>query len=579
MYLVHHGVKGQKWGIRRYQNEDGSLTPEGRRHYNIGERGELIPKDKNFDPLNKKDISKMVEKEDPRKGLTPGQKAAIIGGIAAGSALLVIGGTAIYLGASGKGKEIVSHLKLGTSNIDLTDVPIGKLDTPMPIATKNKTLVNPFMLNPFSYINRGCLYNCVNCAVATDMRSKGYDVSARPNPIGMGEGLFEKIYGKSALALSVKNITGPIGSKAREESAKTLFKKAIEQISEGDDYAHGILVARFNSVALPSSISSNVNVPIVGHAINWVKENGEIKFIDNQSIGSSSGLKYMFKNIVDTDGDFLIGDARPSLIRTDNANINWKEAGISVLDRKTMLDNALVKSSLSTIFFKNRKDILEDARHPNMEELILKHHGIEGQKWGKRRWQYADGSLTPEGRIHYGYMDTDVYRNREAAFNKLDDMHGLKKQAFKTRMKIGYSTGHYTRNMHNQELPKNDADAEKMGWRKLSAKESAMHQNNRTDGVANSKWVSPDGHSEVVFTGKGRNQHRTTDVRDEGTYNFRDPQKNPVGHAFKDVIPYVFLGNSANDPTTIVSRITGSANAFNEKDIQVGEEIVEKVLY
>ncbi|MBP5597482.1 MAG: hypothetical protein J6Y02_19070 [Pseudobutyrivibrio sp.] len=32
-YLVHHGIKGQKWGIRRYQNEDGSLTPAGRRRY------------------------------------------------------------------------------------------------------------------------------------------------------------------------------------------------------------------------------------------------------------------------------------------------------------------------------------------------------------------------------------------------------------------------------------------------------------------------------------------------------------------------------------------------------------------
>lgn len=32
-YLEHHGVKGQKHGIRRYQNEDGSLTPEGREHY------------------------------------------------------------------------------------------------------------------------------------------------------------------------------------------------------------------------------------------------------------------------------------------------------------------------------------------------------------------------------------------------------------------------------------------------------------------------------------------------------------------------------------------------------------------
>ena len=29
--LQHHGIKGQKWGIRRFQNKDGSLTPAGRK--------------------------------------------------------------------------------------------------------------------------------------------------------------------------------------------------------------------------------------------------------------------------------------------------------------------------------------------------------------------------------------------------------------------------------------------------------------------------------------------------------------------------------------------------------------------
>lgn len=32
--LMHWGIKGMKWGVRRYQNKDGTLTPAGQKRYN-----------------------------------------------------------------------------------------------------------------------------------------------------------------------------------------------------------------------------------------------------------------------------------------------------------------------------------------------------------------------------------------------------------------------------------------------------------------------------------------------------------------------------------------------------------------
>lgn len=44
--LYHHGIKGQKWGIRRYQNKDGSLTPEGKKKYKTSENFNKIRSDR-----------------------------------------------------------------------------------------------------------------------------------------------------------------------------------------------------------------------------------------------------------------------------------------------------------------------------------------------------------------------------------------------------------------------------------------------------------------------------------------------------------------------------------------------------
>ena len=43
--LKHFGIKGQKWGVRRFENEDGTLTPEGKERYRV--KAEKLERDIN----------------------------------------------------------------------------------------------------------------------------------------------------------------------------------------------------------------------------------------------------------------------------------------------------------------------------------------------------------------------------------------------------------------------------------------------------------------------------------------------------------------------------------------------------
>lgn len=63
--LYHFGIRGQKWGIRRFQNEDGSLTAEGKRRYSSNTKGYIADLKNAQDETQKQYFSERV-KENSR---------------------------------------------------------------------------------------------------------------------------------------------------------------------------------------------------------------------------------------------------------------------------------------------------------------------------------------------------------------------------------------------------------------------------------------------------------------------------------------------------------------------------------
>jgi RHS repeat-associated protein len=109
-------------------------------------------------------------------------------------------------------------------------------------------------------------------------------------------------------------------------------------------------------------------------------------------------------------------------------------------------------------------------------------------------------------------------------------------------------------------LPQSPQEAKDSGWRgpDTTPKGPAAdcHQYTAKDGP-NKKYVSPDGHREVIYNSAG---DIVLDPRDIGTYNFCPSNElwysnQSIGHLVHDIIPWVIFGNSDDDPGWVANEI------------------------
>ena len=109
-YLMHYGVQGMKWGIRRYVNYDGTLTAEGRKKYGTyqnfaksSEGRKMLAQSNTQRPAtttprytkNQNGVQTRQAGQQPKKGLSTKQKVAI-GATVTASALAIVG-TAVVI--------------------------------------------------------------------------------------------------------------------------------------------------------------------------------------------------------------------------------------------------------------------------------------------------------------------------------------------------------------------------------------------------------------------------------------------------------------------------------------------------
>ena len=282
LVLSHHGIKGQKWGVRRFQDNNGSLTKAGYERYYGNSRKKMDATDKKIQQYIKTGKAKV----DNLKNYQVGELTTMI--TSTGEKFV----SGLINGHDFDWQEVTNYDDIGLSSPSsvIKNNPNAHkfgYDEPISIAHREGQLTEKDMQEcNIGFGKPGTTQNCAKCSAALEMRLRGYGISA----------------GRQSYPSSV--------------DSQSLWFKDAKRVDYETDFAeealksYGSMTSGTLSIQFPNGNG--------GHAMHWTNDKyGKFSIQDGQNGRTFSSISEMM-DVYGADRS-----AGVTTFRLDNCEPNW----------------------------------------------------------------------------------------------------------------------------------------------------------------------------------------------------------------------------------------------------------------